>query len=570
MHRIIAAIALSTVLASTGRGQSAVGTSFTYQGVLKNQGQAQTGIMEFRFRLYDAQAGGTQIGPMIQPPPSAVLDGLFSLELDFGAGIFNGNARWLEIDVRAYGTNGAFTTLSPRQRINAAPYTQFSLNGSALQGPPGPPGPTGPAGPTGATGAQGATGLTGPQGPQGPQGVAGPSGTQGATGAQGPIGPAGASPWVLNGSNSYYSAGNVGVGINAPTYPFHAQSNGNRAAYFNAAAASGSGFGAFGQVASSSAVGVVGWNTATNGLSTGVQGLADSPTGRALVGYATATTGDAYGVWGYTTSNAGTGVSGYAVATSGITTGLLGRVDSSSDEATGIYGVAAGMTGNTTGVWGITQSSTSGAAAIWGQALGSQGETFGVFGSTESATGYGMYSQGNFAASGTKAFQIDHPLDPANKYLMHYAAEGPQPYNMYRGNAVLDDGGRAVVLLPDYFEAINTDVTYQLTAIGAPAPLLHVSRKVENGKFEISGGEAGMEVSWTVTAVRNDAWVRMVGAPTERMKPESQRGKYLFPQGFGESAEASMWRKGVRNVNPQPPQKSDLLRVESGAKDNAE
>jgi hypothetical protein len=567
MHRIIAAIALSTVLASTGRGQSAVGTSFTYQGVLKNQGQAQTGIMEFRFRLYDAQAGGTQVGPMIQPPPSAVIDGLFNLELDFGAGIFNGNARWLEIDVRAYGSNGAFTTLSPRQRLSAAPYTQFSMNGSGTQGPPGP---QGPAGPIGAQGPQGPQGLPGANGAQGPSGAAGPVGPQGQVGPQGPTGPAGASPWTLNGANSFYNIGNIGIGLSAPAYPLHTQSTGNRAAYFTATAGSGSGFGAFAQVASAAGVGLVGWNTATNGLSTGVQGFADSPTGRALVGYSTSTTGDSYGVWGYTTSNAGTGVSGYAVATSGITTGLLGRVDSSSDEATGIYGAAAGNAGNTTGVWGITQSSTSGASGVWGQALGTQGETFGLFGSTESASGYGVYSLGNFAASGTKAFQIDHPLDPENKYLMHYAAEGPQPFNIYRGNVELDSTGTASVTLPDYFESINTDITYQLTAIGAPAPLLHVAKKVESGKFEIAGGEPGMEISWTVTAVRNDAWVRNVGAPEVRLKPESQRGKYLFPQGFGKNTETSMWRKTTRSFNTQPPQQAGDLKSESAVEDNAE
>jgi hypothetical protein len=297
----------------------------------------------------------------------------------------------------------------------------------------------------------------------------------------------------------------------------------------------------------------VGWNTATTGEAAGVQGIADSSAGRAVVGYSTASTGDAYGVWGYTASNGGTAVSGWAVAQTGVTTGVLGRTDSSTDEATGVYGAAAGTGGNTTGVWGLTQSEDSGAAGVYGQALGTAGENFGVFGGAESAAGYGVYCLGDFAASGTKAFQIDHPLDPANKVLMHYAAEGPQPFNIYRGNVTLDESGRAVVELPAYFESINADLTYQLTAIGAPAPMLHVSAKAEGGRFEIGGGAANGEVSWCITAVRNDAWVRAKGAPTERAKPEKLRGRYLHPELQGAPGGAAMYRRGPKATGTASP-----------------
>ncbi len=91
-----------------------------------------------------------------------------------------------------------------------------------IQGPQGSRGPTGATGPQGPIGLTGATGATGPAGPTGPQGSTGLTGATGATGPQGPTGltgpqgPAGASPWTLNGANTYYSAGSVGIGTTNP------------------------------------------------------------------------------------------------------------------------------------------------------------------------------------------------------------------------------------------------------------------------------------------------------------------------------------------------------------------
>jgi len=88
-------------------------------------------------------------------------------------------------------------------------------------GATGPTGPTGPAGEAGPTGATGAAGAAGPTGATGLPGVQGPTGPAGATGAAGPTGPAGASPWALSGANTYYSAGNVGIGTTSPSSSLH-------------------------------------------------------------------------------------------------------------------------------------------------------------------------------------------------------------------------------------------------------------------------------------------------------------------------------------------------------------
>src|SRR5262249_53437029 len=104
-------------------------------------------------------------------------------------------------------------------------------------------------------------------------------------------------------------------------------------------------------------------------------------------------------------------------------------------------------------------------------------------------------------------FKIDHPLAPNEKYLHHSFVESPERKNVYDGIAVLDETGRAVVELPAWFEALNSDFRYQLTCIGRFAPV-YVSTKLDGNRFTISGGYAGMEVSWQVTGVRIDSWAR--------------------------------------------------------------
>jgi hypothetical protein len=104
------------------------------------------------------------------------------------------------------------------------------------------------------------------------------------------------------------------------------------------------------------------------------------------------------------------------------------------------------------------------------------------------------------------AFQIDHPLDWANKYLLHSFVESPDMMNVYNGNVPLDSQGQATVVLPEWFEALNRDFRYQLTSLGGPAPYLHVAEKIVAGHFRIAGGTPHGEVSWQVTGIRQDAW----------------------------------------------------------------
>jgi hypothetical protein len=159
---------------------------------------------------------------------------------------------------------------------------------------------------------------------------------------------------------------------------------------------------------------------------------------------------------------------------------------------------------------------------------------------------YAAEFYGNVYVSGTLSktagsFKIDHPLDPANKYLSHSFVESPDMKNIYDGVATLDAKGEAEVVLPDWFEALNKDFRYQLTAIGAAAPNLHVGKKVSGNRFSIAGGAPGLEVSWQVTGTRHDAYADAHRIPVEELKPAAEQGTYLNPELNGQPPE-----KGLR------------------------
>jgi len=103
---------------------------------------------------------------------------------------------------------------------------------------------------------------------------------------------------------------------------------------------------------------------------------------------------------------------------------------------------------------------------------------------------------------------------------VHAAVESSEVLNVYSGNVVLDRSGSAEVELPAWFEAINTDFRYQLTAVGDAAPGLHVAEEVAGNRFRIAGGPTGLKVSWEVTAVRNDRFMRKHPFEAERDAPE--------------------------------------------------
>ncbi|MDX3533965.1 hypothetical protein PV721_06200 [Streptomyces sp. MB09-01] len=143
---------------------------------------------------------------------------------------------------------------------------------------------------------------------------------------------------------------------------------------------------------------------------------------------------------------------------------------------------------------------------------------------------------GDLVVAGTKAFRIDHPLDPENRYLQHACVESPDQLNVYSGTVVTDHEASAVVELPEYFQALNKDFRYQLTVIGGFAQAV-ISKEVQDNRFVIATDRPEAKVSWQVTGVRQDPYVRANPFTVEEEKPEDERGTYLHPEPWGKPKE---------------------------------
>lgn len=105
---ILAAVLLPLALAAQE-------TAITYQGQLRESGEPFNGTANLQFQLYDALVAGSQVGTTVVLTEWPVEDGLFQVELDFGAGTFDGSQRFLEVWV-----DGA--PLDPRQKVTAMPF----------------------------------------------------------------------------------------------------------------------------------------------------------------------------------------------------------------------------------------------------------------------------------------------------------------------------------------------------------------------------------------------------------------------------------------------------------------
>ena len=124
---IILAFLFVTGSAAASSQYSALGTAFTFQGSLNDGDVPANGTYDFQFRLYDDISAGFQKGSTVPKDDVTVTDGRFTVLLDFG-GIFDGTAMYLEIDVRAGSSTGAYATLTPRQRLTPTPYALFAMN----------------------------------------------------------------------------------------------------------------------------------------------------------------------------------------------------------------------------------------------------------------------------------------------------------------------------------------------------------------------------------------------------------------------------------------------------------
>jgi len=288
-----------------------------------------------------------------------------------------------------------------------------------------------------------------------------------------------------------------------------------------------------------------GYGVYATGGSDGVYGFTTNSAGNGVWGYNPNHTGvygdGGVGVWGH--SGTGYGVFGASFGTSAISDGVHGEAISGS--ASGVAGVNSGPggvgvygIGNGYGVYGI---STSGGGSGVGAVNTSTGDA--LFADNQSGGFAGFFLgdvdvDGNLAKAGG-SFKIDHPLDPANKYLYHSFVESPDMMNIYNGNVTTDSNGDAVVSMPDWFEALNQDFRYQLTVMGQFAQAI-VAGKMANHAFAIKTDKPKVEVSWQVTGVRHDAWADAHRIPVEQLKVDRDRGLYLHPELFGAAPDKSI------------------------------
>jgi hypothetical protein len=253
----VVAISLGTSLQMV-RGGTPIGNAFIYQGQLKEGGAPANGVYDLVFTLFDQESEGDQVGDPFEVSEHTVTNGLFTVPLDFGADVFDGQALWLEVAVRPCGGEGEpFTMLSPRQPLTAAPYAMYALGG--------------------------------------------PGGSGGF--------------WAANGSDIYNTnSGNVGIGTTGPIHPLHVgssvaeavfsenTSSGGVALRGKASSFEGGGFGVRGDSYGTTGIGVFGIAAMTTGGNYGVYGQSQSQTGRGVYGLANNAEGVNYGVYGQTHS----------------------------------------------------------------------------------------------------------------------------------------------------------------------------------------------------------------------------------------------------------------------------
>ena len=197
----------------------------------------------------------------------------------------------------------------------------------------------------------------------------------------------------------------------------------------------------------------------------------------------------------------------------------------------GVFGYSSPATG-----WGIGGQFQGGYMGVAGF-----GDDYGVVGL--SGTTAAVFANGDLSASGVKAFMIDHPQDPENKLLKHFSIESDEILNIYRGVEKLDANGKVQIELSDYFEDINVNFSYQLTAIGTPEQP-YILKEIKHNKFTIAGAP-NSKVSWLVIAERNDEYLKRnpEKRANEVAKKGKEKGKYLMPELYNQPKS-----KGIFNV----------------------
>ena len=356
------ALTLFCMLSSFALAQT---TTFTYQGKLTSAGIPANGDFDLQFKLYDTPivATGVQQGATLTRNPTTAIAGVFTVTLDFGANVFDGAARYLEIGVRPTGSADPYAVLSPRQPITSTPYAIQTLNAQQLGGVP--------ASSYTKLDSNGNLGI-GTETPSHRLTISGgPGWTFDNWGGAQALDNAAAIGWKANASGYRFGLGRTNAGLtmfrttselgtatSPPTYDLRIDNAGNVG------------------------VGNVNLNTnltfaKLNVLGGGSDGLySESGSGKGVVGSSDSN----YGVYG--TSNNSDGVRGLSLNA----TGVYGQ----SSTHSGLFGFSsASQTLNYAGVYGLSDG--DGGIGVIGQA--NTNNAVGVFGVTTSPAGVGVFGR---------------------------------------------------------------------------------------------------------------------------------------------------------------------------------
>lgn len=325
-----------------------LGTAFTYQGQLQKNGAPVTDTCDMKFAVYDSAAGSTLVGPWLYfdgsgaNPPVEVNDGLFLVKLDFGPGVFTGEARWLRTLMRCPAGTGDYTDLDPLQELTPTPYAVHAASG------------------------------------------------------------AGGGYWSANGDHIYSNnAGNVGIGVTLPALAklrveAYAADGAEFAVWGRALSLSGVTYGVCGDTQSTTddAAGVYGTAPKFTGRIYGVRGRTQSATTQAagVYGKHDSNTGAGYGVHGKTlSSTAGAaGVCGEATGADGV--GVYAT--SATGKAVDALTTSSSTNPWTPAIYGRNEGAGDG---VYGWSQNRHG-TVGVSYSPTNAGVYGVNNGGGYAA----------------------------------------------------------------------------------------------------------------------------------------------------------------------------
>lgn len=468
-----------------------LGNGFTYQGQLKQSGIPVNTTCDFEFSLWDDSTNGTQIGLTQSIDNVSVSNGLFTVVLNSG------------------------DEFGSQPFVGEARYLEIAARFPAGNG--------------------GYTTLT-------PRLRISPT----------PYSSYSLGPWTTSGNGLAYTNGSIGIGTDAPQSTL----NVNGTSWFQGdntplptTAGKGIAIGFGGEQGY-----IYGFDYETF---TPKNLLLQSPGGNVGIGTSYPTVGRLH-------VDGGSSTAVYATSTDGIGTYAASVANSAVYAySTNDYGVD-GRSYSSVGVYG--QSSTSG--GIWGTGpyIGVQGNSNGSDAGRQairgdnngSATGYAGLFYGNTWVAGTLyknagAFRIDHPLDPANKYLSHSFVESPDMKNIYDGVVTTDASGLATVELPAWFEGLNQDFRYQLTVIGQFAQAI-VQSEIKDNRFTIQTDKPSIKVSWQVTGIRHDPYAEQHRIPVEEDKPGDVRGMYVYPEGYNQSRGLSIPGRmpSIEALAPQP------------------